>query len=246
MIREAYGHFAWVYDGALGRPFARATRPTLEKIIVRYLDERRGPALDLACGTGLSTQFLSGLGFEPFGIDASLPMLTLARHRSLRVAAADVRALPLRRRFSLVTCLYDSLNHMLELDDLEDSMREASLVLSDDGLFLFDVNQPEVYAALWDSEEPFRHDDQSRSLTMYTSYDSATGMATAMIEGRAEGAQGPFRFEETRRQRAWRFDEIAGAVARAGLRIDSRVDFDPFGQSRDSGLGIKWLIAVCH
>ncbi|MBW3670698.1 MAG: class I SAM-dependent methyltransferase [Acidobacteria bacterium] len=247
MNLEAYGEFAWVYDAALGEPFAQAARSTLERVITGYLGDVRGPALDLACGSGLSTRMLTELGFRAVGLDASLSMLSIASSRAERLVAGDIRKIPLRGPYPLVTCLYDSLNHMLTVPDLHGAMMEVAAILAADGIFVFDMNQPEVYSALWDAEEPFRHRDGSRSLTMKTSFDAASAIATAEIRGSIEAAEGEaFIFLETRRQRAWDFEEIADAVMSAGLRIDVRVDFDPFGQSGDSGLGVKWLLAATH
>lgn len=247
MNLEAYEEFAWVYDAALGEPFAHAARSTIEKVITGYLGDARGPALDLACGSGLSTRMLSELGFRPVGLDASVSMLSIASSRAGLLVAGDIRKLPLRGPFPLVTCLYDSLNHMLNVPDLQDAMMEAAAMLAKDGVFVFDINQPEVYSVLWDSDEPFRHRDGSQSLTMQTSFDAASGIARAEIAGSIDAADGDaFTFVETRRQRAWQFEEIADAVINAGLRIDLRVDFDPFGQARDSGVGIKWLLAATH
>ncbi len=246
MSLEAYGGFAWLYDGALGQPFADAARSTLEQIITGYLGDQRGDALDLACGSGLSTSLLHDLGFTAFGLDASLSMLSIASSRANRLVAGDLRQLPLRTSFALVTCLYDSLNHMLEEADLEAAMRSVAEVMTPDGLFVFDMNQPEVYAALWDSKEPFDHRTRNQSLSMRTSFDAASAIAVAEISGSVEEARGRVRIRETRRQRAWTFSEISRAVVDAGLQIDSRIDFDPFEQSQDSGIGIKWLMAATH
>lgn len=246
MTLEAYGDFAWVYDGALGEPFADAARSTLERLITEYVGNERGDALDLACGSGLSTRMLRNLGFTPVGLDASLSMLSLAASRVERLVGGDLRHLPLRGQFRVVTCLYDSLNHMLETADLDAAMSEVASLLARDGIFVFDMNQPEVYAILWDSEEPFHHRTRERSLTMETSYDAALALATAEISGSVVTANGIQAFHERRRQRAWQFDEIADAVWKAGLTIDVRIDFDPFDQARDSGVGIKWLMGATH
>lgn len=244
MNLEAYGDFAWVYDEALGEPFAGAARSTLERVITGYLGDERGTALDLACGSGLSAAMLRDLGFVPVGVDASLPMLSLASKRVSRLVAGDLRQLPLRGQFPLVSCLYDSLNHMLDEADLGAAMAGVAGLLADRGIFVFDMNQPEVYSVLWDSEEPFRHRGRDRSLSMRTSFDSGSSIATAEITGTIDGAGGTETFQETRRQRAWQFDEIADALWDAGLRIDVRIDFDPFEQAGESGVGIKWLMGA--
>lgn len=241
---EAYGHFAWVYDGPLGQPFAEATAPSIERIVRGTLGSMVGPALDLACGTGMSCKLLREMGFEPIGVDASMSMLGQARGRAASLVCGDLRRLPVAGRFRLVTCLYDSLNHMLEPGDLAAAAREVASVLAPGGLFVFDVNQPEVYEAVWDSDEPFTFEDDQRSMLMRTSFDRESRIATAVIEGSVGRGRRRFRFVETRRQRAWTFEELGEALDAAGLRVDVRLDYDPFEQSAGSGIGIKWLIAA--
>src|SRR5438270_35968 len=108
---EAYGSFAYAYDQALGQRFFRAVRDLLAAILDRYPASER-THLDLACGTGLVSRFFAERGFQTTALDLSLPMLSIARRRAARVVAADIRALPFRRTFGRITCLYDSLNHL--------------------------------------------------------------------------------------------------------------------------------------
>src|ERR1700674_5696054 len=145
---EGDGAFAYAYDQALGQRFFRAVRKLLAAVLDRYPASER-THLDLACGTGFVSRFFAERGFETTAVDRSMPMLSIARQRAARVVAADIRALPFRRTFGRITCLYDSLNHLQELEDLRAAVVSAAECMSRQSLFIFDVNDPEIYPAVW-------------------------------------------------------------------------------------------------
>ncbi|HUF17197.1 MAG TPA: class I SAM-dependent methyltransferase [Thermoanaerobaculia bacterium] len=245
MRSEAYGDFAWIYDAALGLPFSAASAPILESVLSSRPELRRLKSLDLACGTGLGTELLVRNGLSAAGVDASIPMLRQARDRGLRVVCGDLRDLPFRGEFGWITCLYDSLNHILSERDLLRVFREVRTLLASDGLFLFDVNQPEVYELIWSSTDSFQFDDDTASLEMRTSFSRRKKIGTAWIRGSASRNGRRIEVTEVRRQRAWSRPEIEGALDRSGLVVVERNDFDPFEQAGDTGVGIKWLY-VCR
>lgn len=107
-------------------------------------------ALDLACGTGTFARALVAAGFKVTGVDKSQPMLDLARKASsdlgeeggrVEYVCADMSELPsLSKRFSLITCLYDSVNHLEDLDSVERTLTAARNQASNDAILIFDVN----------------------------------------------------------------------------------------------------------
>src|SRR2546423_2627403 len=140
----SYVAFAYAYDQAVGRRFSRAG----QRLRVTPLEERpprEMTHLDIACGTGYAMELFARRGFRSVGVDLSLPMLEIAHTRVRRLVCADLRALPLRRTFARITCLYDSLNHMKEREDLVAAFRAVRGVMSSESLFLFDINHPDIY-----------------------------------------------------------------------------------------------------
>jgi SAM-dependent methyltransferase len=229
---ESYDSFAYAYDAALGLRFFRAVQPLLIESL-----EQRPPArrthLDLACGTGLAVDFFSGRGFQSFGLDASLPMLHVARGRARRLIGGDMRALPLRGTFARVTCLYDSLNHLRNWNDLAAAFRGVARILDADGLFLFDVNDPEIYPAVWGTEEPFAAEGADYSLEIATTFRARDGMAQALVRGWGTLPNGErVSIRERRRQRAYTAREIHDALAAAGLAAVEVREFDPYRERR--------------
>lgn len=107
--------------------------------------------LDLACGTGSLALRLHQHGYKVCGADASPAMLTVAR-RKANALGADIpfweTRLPAVRapgRFDAVLCLYDSINYLLNIDQVRQMLGNVYAVLASDvrsrerGLFVFDI-----------------------------------------------------------------------------------------------------------
>lgn len=244
-MTEDYSAFAYAYDQALGTRFFRAVRRVLDDVLENYPTPKR-THLDIACGTGMAIEHMRARGWRSTGVDASLPMLQVARSRGSRLIAGDIRALPLRGTFARITCLYDSLNHMIERDDLVATFRSVRSVMADDSLFLFDMNHPEIYPEVWGYREPFVASGADYRLQIDTSYRSRERLARGVVSGWARLANGErVEIRETHRQRAYREREIVEALAEAGLTTVEIRDFDPFGEADDlDAAGVKFFF-VC-
>lgn len=236
---EAYGGFAYAYDAALGLRFFQAAKKLLDDALEKYPTPLR-THLDVACGTGLAMKYFRDRGWRSTGVDASLPMLRVARKRGARLLAADVRALPLRTTFARITCLYDSLNHLLDREELVAAFRAIRGVMGPDSLFFFDMNHPDVYPAIWGMREPYVASGGDFHLEIDTTWRARERMGRALVTGWAELPNGErVKISERHRQRAYRERDITDALGEAGLRAVEVVDFDPFGEAEAIEGGVK-------
>lgn len=202
--------------------------------------------LDLACGTGYAIEYFEQHGFRSTGVDASLPMLGVARKRAPRLVAGDLRALPLRRTFARITCLYDSLNHLQSRDELIAAFASVRTVMNAGSLFFFDMNHPDIYPAVWGMHEPYVSTGADHHLEIATKYRRREKRGVGVVTGWAELPGGErVDIRETHEQRAWSEREIGDCLGAGGLEIVEVIDFDPFNEieSLDAG-GVK-LFFVC-
>ena len=140
----AYDPFAWFYNCYWGPDFCQDVFPVFERILIPRLPP---PAriLDLCCGTGQIASRFAQLGYEVTGIDGSAEMLAFARLNSplTTFIQADVRTFNLPEetdRFDLVVSSFDSLNHILSIDELDLVFQRVFQSIAPGGLFLFDLN----------------------------------------------------------------------------------------------------------
>jgi SAM-dependent methyltransferase len=107
--------------------------------------ERYSPAaaslLELGCGTGAVLSGLSAVG-SLAGLDISPNMLDIARARlpGVQFFQGDISSFDLGRRFDVIVCTYDVLNHLTEFTRWISCFTCAREHLTEGGLFIFDIN----------------------------------------------------------------------------------------------------------
>jgi SAM-dependent methyltransferase len=104
--------------------------------------------LDVACGTGKSLEPLLAAGWSGVGVDASSGMLELARAKlgqEVPLLEHDMRDLPALGEFDLICALNDSINYLLDEQELIDTFRGFRRNLAPGGVVVFDVNTIGMY-----------------------------------------------------------------------------------------------------
>ena len=143
LAAEAYEGLAAFYDD-LTRDYAYERWLGAIDAIATELGAPGRRLLDAACGTGRSFLPMLRRGWSVTACDISRSMVARARANAPQVASrivvADVRDLPWRARFDLVTILDDSANYLTGDDDLLCAFRSMRRALAPGGLLVFDCN----------------------------------------------------------------------------------------------------------
>ncbi|MFQ6030269.1 MAG: class I SAM-dependent DNA methyltransferase, partial [Dehalococcoidia bacterium] len=107
--------------------------------------------LDLCCGTGQLAQALITRGYRVTGLDGSAQMLRFARENTPmgEFTLDDARSFELSTICHGVISTFDSLNHIMSLEEMTSVFRNVYAVLAEGGLFLFDLNMEEGYKSRW-------------------------------------------------------------------------------------------------
>jgi SAM-dependent methyltransferase len=118
-----------------------------------YVDlarRQRGDVLELACGTGQLTVPVAAAGLPTVGLDLSDAMLkaAAARAAAANVSAqwvhGDMRQFDLGRQFAFIFIGRNSLLHMCATEDILATLAAARRHLAPNGVFAFDVFNPNV------------------------------------------------------------------------------------------------------
>jgi SAM-dependent methyltransferase len=146
----SYDPIAWFYDRHWSSHYHPWALSVLDRALLPRLP-REAAILDVCCGTGVLARELSRRGFHITGIDASAEMLRFAHANApgARFVCGDARAMEFEACFHAAISTFDSLNHVLSLDELGNVFRGVGSALAPGGLFLFDVNLEERYRRNW-------------------------------------------------------------------------------------------------
>ncbi len=140
-IYSDYDDFAWFYNRYWGEEFCRPAMAIFDILLFPQLPAGCS-VLDLCCGTGQLAATLCERGYRVTGMDGSAAMLEFARGNApeAEFIRADARSFTLPEQFQAVIAAFDSLNHLMNLDELTQVFRNVHATLVDDGIFLFDLN----------------------------------------------------------------------------------------------------------
>lgn len=100
-------------------------------------------SLDLACGTGAFINELQAYEINVHGMDLSSSMVEMAQKRTGldggRIRCGNMTTDRFEQSFDLVSCLFDSINYLLQPAAVTAFIDHVNAQLTDSGLFIFDV-----------------------------------------------------------------------------------------------------------
>ena len=198
------------------------------------LDEEKNLIVELGCGTGSFTQQLYKLGYDIMGIDLSPDMLNLARMKSqeegfnIMYLEQDMRELDLYCTAGTIVSVCDSINYVLEDQEVIDTFKLVNNFLYPGGLFIFDFNTLHKYRdVIGDTTIAENREDCSFIWDNYYYEEDHVNEYDLTIFARCDEKDEVFRRSvETHFQRGYTLDEMKEFVEKAGLEFIEAIDAD--------------------
>jgi len=135
-----YDAFAWLYNREWGTFGSNIFFPALKVIAGDKLHDG-ARIIDLCCGTGQLAEVLVQKGYKVTGLDGSAKMLRYARRNApaAKFILGDARTFNLPAKYDAVFSTFDSLNHIMTLEELEQVFKNVFACLVNGGIFIFDM-----------------------------------------------------------------------------------------------------------
>ncbi|MEN8113732.1 MAG: class I SAM-dependent methyltransferase [Actinomycetota bacterium] len=238
-VYDDYDAFAGVYDRHWGY-FAAAIRPVLDRLALGNLPDS-AHVVDLCCGTGVLAASLSDR-FRVTGIDGSSAMIDYARTNAPDASfiVADAREFELADTAAAVVSTFDSLNHVMSIEELADVFRRVRAILEPGGVFIFDLNMADGFDKRWRDGPSIA--DERDVVVGKMGWDPETGVANidlALVERSDDGELR--RTDFTLTQRAYGEPEVTDALRTAGFE-ETQV-FDGADDLNFGGVGRAFFVA---
>ena len=217
-----YEQFSRIYDRYWGER-SISFLPLIRKLLLSHVPPG-SRIVDLCCGTGQVAAVLEGDGYSVTGVDASNSMLRIARKRApkAKFIHCDVRSFRQANSFNAAICLYDSLNHIMSIDDLMTVFRNVRHSLVRGGRFGFDLNTENKYLNAWDGT--FQLEDGEGTFTVVATHE--TNARVAKFHGEWKSREGELTGPVDLEQTWYGLEEIRTALRESGFGIHREVEAD--------------------
>ncbi|MBO4980995.1 MAG: class I SAM-dependent methyltransferase [Lachnospiraceae bacterium] len=257
-MSEQYSDFASVYDTFMDDTPYEEWCDFLTDTIERYgvsqpdrdaedlLDSERNLVVDLGCGTGTLTELLYAKGYDCIGVDCSEDMLDIAMQKKeesgseILYLCQDMRELELYSTVGTVVSVCDSLNYILEEEELLTVFSLVNNYLYPGGIFVFDFNTDYKYREII-GDATIAENREDCSFIWENYYDPEEEINEYDVTVFVEEENGLFRrFTENHFQRGYTVETMTGLVERAGMKVLKVLDAD----TRDAVTGESQRVYV--
>lgn len=218
---EAYTNFASLYDLFMDNVPYEAWCEYLSSLLCGY-GITDGLILELGCGTGVVTRLLEQRGYDMIGVDSSADMLSQAMEKPgegrILYLRQDMREFELYGTVRAVVSICDSINYLLEYEDL---VRVFSLVnnyLDPGGVFIFDLNTCYKYEQM--ADQVIAENRAEGSFIWENYYDEEEQLNQYELTLFIKEPDGRYyKYEESHYQRAFSLETVKQALSEAGLKF---------------------------
>ncbi|MBD5089690.1 MAG: class I SAM-dependent methyltransferase [Clostridiales bacterium] len=231
---EAYTGFASVYDLFMDNIPYREWGEYLCRLLNDY-QITDGIVVDIGCGTGGITEQLALAGYDMIGIDNSEEMLSIARDKKLNYIEKDsrnqilyllqdMREMELYGTVKAMVSICDSMNYLLEEEDLLTVFRLVNNYLDAKGVFIFDLNTEYKYKELL-GDQTIAENREDASFIWENFYypKEQVNEYDLTIYVREEGELYR-RFCETHYQRCYSLENVKRLLEQAGMEFVTAYD----------------------
>ena len=200
--------------------------------MTRLLAEK-GLVLELGCGTGNMTRLLAEKGYDMIGVDNSVDMLEIAMEKKkeeeqdILYLLQDMREFELYGTVRAVVSVCDSMNYIIEEEDLLEVFRLVNNYLDPGGIFIFDLNTEYKYEKIL-GDTTIAEDREDASFIWDNYYDPEEKIneydLALFIPEEKDGEILYRKYEETHYQKAYSLERTKELLLEAGMEYIAAYD----------------------
>lgn len=177
--------------------------------------------LEMACGSGNLTQYFCKKRYDVTAFDLSEDMLLLAREKigrcpNLKLSHQNMIDFKYREKFDAIIAVCDSINYIVDEEDLFKTFLNVYEHLEDGGIFVFDINTPYKLEHVL-GQNKFVSEEENCFLVWENNYEKPLCKFTLNIF--VESEEGLYeRYEEEHIERAYEIDYLVEKLKKANFR----------------------------
>ena len=227
---DAYTSFASVYDTFMDNiPYEEWTEYLIG--LLKEYGINNGLVLDLGCGTGNMTELLTSAGYDMIGEDNAEEMLEIAMEKreksghDILYLLQDMREFELYGTVKAIVSICDSINYIIEKEDLLEVFRLVNNYLDPKGIFIFDFNTVYKYREVLGNQTIAEdREDCSFIWDNYYYEDEQINEYELSLFIRENDSDLYRKYQEMHYQRAYDLETIKRLVEQSGLEFITAFD----------------------
>ncbi|MBQ4067633.1 MAG: class I SAM-dependent methyltransferase [Lachnospiraceae bacterium] len=201
----------------------------IHNTLVKYEIEN-GIIAELGCGTGTMTEMLAKSGYDMIGIDNSMEMLEIAMDKrvesgfeSILYLNQDMCEFELYGTVKAIVSVCDSINYVLNEEDLIQTFKLVNNYLEPDGIFLFDFTTEKKYLDIKDAT--IAENSEEGSFIWENIYYEEEKINEYQLTLFLPDNHGKYdKYCEIHQQRAYTLEEMISYIELAGMQVITTTD----------------------
>jgi ubiquinone/menaquinone biosynthesis C-methylase UbiE len=221
---SGYGVFSRYYD-RLTENVEYKERADYIRTLLSAFGVNGGTVIDLACGTGSILFELLELGFDVIGIDASPEMLSIAHQKAFEkdispplLLCQRMQELDLYGTSEAAVCILDSINHLTDPKDVQNTFKGLHFFLEPGGIFIFDVNTLYKHREVL-GNNTFVQEYDDVFCVWQNSYDDSEKTVDINLDFFEERNGVYLRSSESFTERAYSLEDLKSWLSKAGFEV---------------------------
>ena len=227
---EAYTSFAAVYDTFMDNIPYEEWEKYLKSLLYEY-GVREGIVLEIGCGPGNMTEILAQSGYDMIGVDNAEEMLEIAIEKRMKSGLdilylqQDMREFELYGTVKAIVSVCDSVNYILEEEELEEVFRLVNNYLDPGGVFIFDFNTVYKYREILGDQTIAENREECSFIWDNYYYEEERINEYELSLFIREGDSELYRkYQETHFQKAYDLETMKRLITQSGLEYITAYD----------------------
>ncbi|WP_252187472.1 class I SAM-dependent DNA methyltransferase [Anaeromonas gelatinilytica] len=239
----AYEEFAEVYDRLMTEDIDYEKWYKFIKNIYNEYNVRPYNILEMACGTGNLTKYFAKDYYNISCFDISEDMLSIAykklrNYKNVCIRHMNMLDFKFNKKFQSIISICDSINYILDIEDLKKVFKNVYNHLEDKGIFVFDINSYYKLSNII-GNNTFIYDEKDVFYTWENEFqDNIANFYLTFFVYRKGMYE---RFDEFHQERAYRSDEIIDLLKEIGYKNISVYDGLTFNLSSTKSTRINFV-----
>lgn len=216
-----YVEFATLYDELMNDFDYENWSNYIEEIFNRN-EVKPHKLLEMACGTGSLSYYLAKKRYDLVCFDLSSDMLSkayekLGKFKNVKLLKQDMINFNINQKFDSVISICDSINYIVDKNDLVKSFKNVYNHLNENGIFIFDINSFYKLKEII-GNNTFIEDREDVFYTWQNYYNEDTNICEFFLTFfKSDKNDLYYRFDEEHTERAYKVDEIIECLNKAGF-----------------------------